>query len=113
MNYCTLPFKQWAPIADDDMPPVHALGAVVDALSRYRSRPGDCDGNDIRGMEMTAVEACAEMCDRTPKCFAFSYVTIRSDICWLKTASCNVTKPKARVTMYDLTARGGHWQKYN
>ncbi|KAI0222737.1 Beta-1,4-N-acetylgalactosaminyltransferase bre-4 [Lamellibrachia satsuma] len=97
----------------DDVPPVQALGAVVDALSRYRSRPGDCDGNDIRGVEMTAVEACAEMCDRTPKCFAFSYVTIRSDICWLKTASCNVTKPKDRVTMYDLTARGGHWQKYN
>ena len=99
--------------ADDAMPPVQALDTVVDGLSHYRSRPGDCFGNDIKGVDVTAVKACADMCDRTPKCIAFSYVTIRSDYCWLKTASCNVTIPISGVTIYDLMVKGGQEQKQN
>ncbi|KAI0216085.1 Beta-1,4-N-acetylgalactosaminyltransferase bre-4 [Lamellibrachia satsuma] len=97
----------------DAMPPGQALDTVVDGLSHYRSRPGDCFGNDIKGVDVTAVKACADMCDRTPKCIAFSYVTIRSDYCWLKTASCNVTVPISGVTIYDLMVKGGQEQKQN
>ena len=78
------------------------LEAAGDAVSRYRSRPGDCHGSDIRGSVVSDINTCARRCDREPACVAFSYVIILSDYCWLKAASCNVTTSVLGVTTYDL-----------
>lgn len=78
------------------------LEAAGDAVSRYRSRPGDCHGSDISGSVVSDINTCARRCDREPACVAFSYVIILSDYCWLKAASCNVTTSVLGVTTYDL-----------
>ncbi|KAK2185456.1 hypothetical protein NP493_233g01017 [Ridgeia piscesae] len=98
-------------VSQNSDPQTHDVDTATDVMSRYRSRPGDCPGSDISGSEVTSINTCAERCDRTPTCVAFSYVTIQADYCWLKMTSCNVTSPMLGVTMYDVIVRGGH--EYN
>ncbi|KAK2173092.1 hypothetical protein NP493_906g00047 [Ridgeia piscesae] len=84
---------------DNDLP--RASDTTEDSVSRYRSRPGDCPGDDIKGSEVSDINECAKLCDHTPNCVAFSYIVVQSDYCWLKKASCNMTAPILGVTTFD------------
>ena len=73
-----------------------------DTLSGYRSRPGDCKGGDIGGVDgVTTAEACALKCDDVVECVGFVFVTSPKPGCFLKLVSCVETSPHDGTTMYD------------
>ena len=79
------------------------------ALSRYKPRPGDCDGGDIGGVPgVTTADACAEKCDDVAECVGFVYVTSQQTKCYLKMALCVDTYTKDGATMYDGVGQSRH-----